>query len=744
MPPDRRTLWLAAAAWVGAAGGWAAGSLGRSLPLTACLLLAPLTVILIRRPRYGPVMVIGAAAAVVGLIGADVRQAPSPAVSRMCDLAGTATGTGRQVATAVGQASEVAVPMNVHTVVCGDQRWQVDLPARVLVLIDDLPESASPGQDWRLRGRLEPREPLRSDLLVRAEGPVDIVGEPHGVAAFGATLRRHLDEATTDAPGADPDAAALVSGIALGDESRQSPELAWWMRLSGLAHLTAVSGGNFVIAVGMVVLAARWVGFGLGLQSVAGGVALLGYALVVGPQPSVMRAAVMAAVGLVGIALGGPARGLPVLGATVTFLLLLSPELAWSPGFMLSVAATASLQSFTHPLAARLGFLPGPARLPLAVAVTAQLATAPILLALGASVSWVAVPANLVVAPLIAPITVLGLVAAAIGTLLGVAVVTPSVLCGAVVVRVAAGATWLLHSPWGAVVGQAAIAALFLAWGITRAGARWRAPLAILVAVAAVWSLGRTGPQKWRLIACDVGQGTAVLINTGQGALMVDTGPADSDLDDCLTRMGSASLDAVVLSHHHIDHVGGLPRVLSVRRPAAIYGPGGAPASSTAAGVADLAGARGGLQSLTAGQRLEFGPLSVTILWPPPGRSTPTDEVNNGSAVLLLEWPDGVRALLPGDIEPESQRRLMASWQLPPVDVVVIPHHGSDHQDPRFAQWLRPAVAIASAGAGNSYGHPAAETVAEYHAVGAAVRRTDTDGAVVVSGDAGGLSVSGG
>lgn len=259
--------------------------------------------------------------------------------------------------------------------------------------------------------------------------------------------------------------------------------------------------------------------------------------------------------------------------------------------------------------------------------------------------------------------------------------------------------------------------------------------MAALAAVVVVAMLRFSGPpQDWRVVVCDVGQGTAVVVRTDLGPVLFDAGPASGDVSSCLAQAGVGDLVAVVISHFHADHVAGLPELLVARHTDQVLVPAGAGDSATRVGVAGLLSS-GGLQDveIAAGDRWQWGAVSATALWPPRGRRFGSEDANNGSLVVAVEWPDGLSVLLPGDIEPESQGAIMRSWSPGAMDVVVMPHHGSDHQDPSFAGWWQPAVAVASAGTGNSYGHPAAQTLAEYTAAGSAVWRTDERGTVVIS-----------
>lgn len=515
------------------------------------------------------------------------------------------------------------------------------------------------------------------------------------------------------------------------------------MRESGLSHLTAVSGGNFMVLLGTVLIFARWARGSLATQVVVSGLALAVYGVVVGPQPSVLRAATMAVAGLIGIMIGGASRGCAVLSSAVTVLLLASPELAWSLGFGLSVAATAGLQVVAPRFSRVLTrVLPRWLSASLSIALSAHLATAPLLLAIGSPVSWVAVPANLLVSPLAGIITVLGVMGALtalVSAPLAALPVSVAAALAGVIVRVAFAGQALASSPVGPFVWRGIVVAtvgIVVTWLLVAiAGRRWVGPVSAGIAVVCLLVLRSTGPPPdWRLIVCDVGQGTAILARSDRAVVLFDAGPDRGDTAGCLAAAGVGHLDAVVLSHFHADHVAGLPDILTSRSTTSVLATSAAALTPTVAAVDELARAHGNtLDRLSEGQRIAWGDLTGVVLWPPAGERVTADDVNNGSLVMLVEWPDGFRALIPGDIEPESQSQIMRRWRLRDVDVAVIPHHGSDHQDPGFADWVLPQVAVASAGAGNSYGHPAASTLSEYTGAGSQVYRTDADGTVVVS-----------
>lgn len=249
----------------------------------------------------------------------------------------------------------------------------------------------------------------RAAYLLQERGAPEPSSRARGPVAFADDLRSGLARA---AAGLSGPGAQLLPGLAIGDVSAVGPDLAEEMRNSSLTHLTAVSGANCAVIVGLVLALAAAVGFRRPMRAVAALAALGAFVILVTPQPSVRRAAVMAAVLIVSTASGRPARGLPALAVAVVVLVAGDPWLARDVGFALSVLATAGLLVLAPPLAGRLARrMPRGLADALAIPIAAQVACQPVLLALQPGLPVHGVLANLLAEPAAAPATVGGLVA---------------------------------------------------------------------------------------------------------------------------------------------------------------------------------------------------------------------------------------------------------------------------------------------------------------------------------------------
>ena len=256
--------------------------------------------------------------------------------------------------------------------------------------------------------------PTRRDLTVAVLSATGApkLGEAAPIDKVAHDIRAGFaDDALVALPA---DQAAMLPALVLGDTSTVAAQTTEEFRSAGLTHLTAVSGANVTIVCGAVLMTAAL--FGPRLAAVFAGLALVAFVIVVQPSASVLRAAVMGAITLLAVVSHRRRQAIPVLSAGVIMLMVAAPELAVDVGFALSVSATAALVVIAPVWSRRLvgrGW-PKPLADAASVAVAAQLVTAPLVAGISGTFSAVSVVANLAVATVIPPITVVGTAAAAL------------------------------------------------------------------------------------------------------------------------------------------------------------------------------------------------------------------------------------------------------------------------------------------------------------------------------------------
>ena len=597
-----------------------------------------------------------------------------------------------------------------------------------------------------LRGDLETTAPGEDvAFLVFPRGDVEPVAEPPPLLEWAHGIRSSFLDASRGLP--EP-GGGLLPGLAIGDTTRVPESLDAAMKASSLSHLTAVSGANCAIVVGAALAISALLGASRGMRIGLAVVALLGFVVLVTPEPSVLRAAVMAGFALGAVALGRPSLGVPVLAAAALVLLIADPWLSRSYGFALSVLATAGLLLLSGPLATALGrVLPDALAAVLSVPLAAQLACQPVILLLDPSLAVYGVPANLLAAPAAPVATVVGLLACLLGALappVGVALAWVAWLPASWIAAVAtlfaglpgARGAWPLGVAGVAllVVVEVAVLVALLGAGRSRRVARVLCAIALVAYVASaaggalVARLSR--PPDWQYAMCDVGQGDATLVRSGDAVALVDLGAEPAPLRACLDGLGIARLDLVVLTHFDLDHVGGADAVIG-RVDRILTGPTGEPAD--AALLAAFATAGAVVEPVDRGDRGTLGALGWEVLWPPPRGAEPGNE-----ASVALRWSCAGRdpcltAVMLGDLGEEAQARLAGAAALSPVDVVKVSHHGSADQSPALYGRLDAAVGLIGVGADNDYGHPTAALLSLLSANGTVALRTDEQGLLLVA-----------
>ncbi len=631
-----------------------------------------------------------------------------------------------------------------------------DLRVPVLLLASSARWSGLlPSQRVRCVVRLAPPgagEPVSA--IASVQGQPELVGGPSLPQRLAGRMRSGLRAAVS---GLAPDERGLVPGLVVGDTSAEPAQLTQAFQAAGMTHLTAVSGSNVAFILAAILLIARWCGVRGRLLGWCAAVGLGGFVVLVRPEPSVLRAAVVGLVSLVALARGSNSgaedrpgsRGVPALLGCTVVLLLVDPFLARAPGFALSVLASGGLLVLAPGWRERLGRrMPAAVADAIAVPCAAQAAVAPVLLLLSPSVSLVAIPANVLAAIAVAPATVLGVAAAV------VAPVLPGIAAGMAHLA-AVPATWIVWVargsaglPFGALAWPAGIPGALLLTvvllGFTRfvrfARARPRAVAALAAVGVAIWVVplpGQTAwpPPGWLAVACSVGQGDALVIASGPGeAVVVDAGPDPTAIDRCLRDLGVRHIPLLVLTHFHADHVEGLPGLLHGRQVDEVeVTPLTEPADEAARVRSWTDDAQVPLTLAAAGEQRSVGSVRWTVLWPRRLIHSGGSPPNNASVVLSMTT-QGVVFLLTGDIEPAAQQALLADPGSLVADVLKVPHHGSRNQDPALVRVVMPRLALVSVGVGNPYGHPAESTLALVRSAGAVVDRTDTDGDIAVLG----------
>jgi competence protein ComEC len=430
-------------------------------------------------------------------------------------------------------------------------------------------------------------------------------------------------------------------------------------------------------------------------------------------EPSVIRAAGMAATVLVGRILGLPVDPWRALGGGVAATLVVAPGLAGSAGFHLSVAATAGLLLASHLGGDR---RPRWAWRGLAASTSAQVAVLPLLIFYFGTVPLLAPLANVLAAPIVAAATIVSMFGVVCGSSI---VVDGGVALADVVLGIAR------HAALGPQLGLAAsLGVIAITASVFSRRMRVLGIAVALSAAAIAWVEAPVVAVAESVTVLDVGQGDAILVRGTHGGVMaVDTGPDPAVYVAALRRAGVTHVDLLVVTHGDADHVGGAVGLLERMSVGAIWVPRRRPPAPQVAELLDRAAAMGVDVSVPRPRsRVALGEVVVEVLGP--GRRY--DAENDESIVLWVAGP--VRTmLLTGDIEAVAQR------ELPPLepDVLLVPHHGSSTTDLEWLAATVRSVAIISVGR-NTYGHPSPEVLDILERSDARTFVTSRDGDIVV------------
>ena len=553
----------------------------------------------------------------------------------------------------------------------------------------------------------------------------------------------------------DPRVSGFLTAELTGDKSAMDDGDYLAMQETGLAHLFAVSGLHCAF---LVTLLALLISRRQRLLCAVTIPLLLFYMVMVGMSPSVVRACIMQIFLLIAPLFRRGSDPLTSLAAALLLILLCNPFAAASVSLQLSFSATLGMVLLSPRLYKLLtGWYKGKCR-PLRTALCFVAAN------LSATLSAVVFTAPLTawyfrIFVLVAPLSSLlavpaagwSFMAAFVTALLGFVWLPLASLLGWIswvlvryILWIANGMmSWRYHAVYFTnpylIYWLLFLYAAFIGCTATPDGKRkylLASALSVLTLTAAIW-VNRQDYQYGVLTALtlDVGQGESVILTSGGETALVDCGSSNSYKDpgglaaDTLHSMGVRELSAVVVTHYHADHTNGLYEVLRRIPVQTIYLPDIEDEYGVREHLVSLAEEKGAQVTYVTKETADTLGDTVLTIYPPVQSGGDLNELG----LTALASTGDFDLLITGDMSGSTEKKLVETYALPDIEVLVVSHHGSRYSSNiRFLKSVTPEAAVISVG-DNNYGHPSEETLQRLLAVGADIWRTDQQGTIHIT-----------
>jgi competence protein ComEC len=603
---------------------------------------------------------------------------------------------------------------------------------------------------------------IKSALLI------DVIARGSAFREWAAVVRARVRSAVARwvAPH-DLTAAAIVTAVLIGDRTGLPDDVTDRLQRAGTYHVIAISGGNIAVLAGLVLGLLALSGLSGRVRASVAIVVLIVYAGIATAGPSVWRATMMAVVYLTARLLDQRTPPWQATALAAGVMAVVDPLDVRSAGFVLTFGATGALLESARlvkrvwaRVAADTGMWRRLAMWLLAsvgASIAVELTLMPVAAASFSRVTIAGPLLNLVAVPLMALAQISGLVVAVFDA-------WPSV---------AAAAGWIASMSASAIVASARLVdgAPVLAWRVPPPGiallvayygallvvvfstsARPRAGAALVQVLALLVIIGGSGDREsktlegFRLTVFDVGQGEALLLESGAARLQVDTGGVPFGggrfdigarvLAPALWARGIRRLDALLLTHGDPDHIGGAPVLIDAFHPRTLWEGIVVPRHEPSRQVREqAASAHMAVAVRRTGESFPFGNARIRVLHPPdPDWERP--RIRNDDSVVLEVTCGDVALLLTGDVSADVEREIAPKVTPARTRILKVAHHGSrTSSSAALLDAWRPQIALISAGRGNTFGHPTPEVIQRLESIGARIYRTDRDGQVTVESD---------
>lgn len=641
------------------------------------------------------------------------------------------------------------------------------------------------------------RQGIHGTVSIRRDRDITVIDRGHGPLRQVQDLRERIRQSFLRSTTGD--GSAVLLAMVLGEEGNLTDDLRERFMAAGVTHILSISGSHLGLVAVLCFWACRqmlfllperryhWLTLRLDPKKVAAVLTIVPvtfYAFLAGGQVATMRALIMIVTGLTAVLLDRDGDLLSAFALAALFTLIPNPRALFDLSFQLSYLSVITILfvvdtwrqlQFSTAQGSRKWLLNGLLLLVISSATT--LATGPLVVHHFRQVSLAGVIANMVVVPFA------GAVVVPLGLLSGVLSLVLDSLPFAAVNQTAADGFVSLVSffsalPLAAVrLGSPGPMGILGSAGLLVAGALWSKawilsryqPLAFpsrspsfvpvlaglsltILCLAAALGFARQGVD--RVTFLDVGQGDCVLVQTAGGrSILIDGGGTRDNRFDVGRRIvapylwdrGIGTIDLVVLSHPHPDHLNGLLSLVGPFPVRELWWSGSDGGLEGFDALRRLAAdRRSTVRAVSTGHHAVIGDAVVDVLHPDPGmrqrERTPYAAENDRSLVVRLGL-GGSTFLFTGDIHRDAESALLRQHVGIRADVVKVPHHGSkSSSSDAFIRAVLPSMAVISVGAGNPYRHPADDVVERYETAGAAVLRTDRNGAVIVRDRSGALT----